>query len=108
MTPEVFILDRITVRPGRLGEYQALLRERYLPLARARGMTLVGQWFTPPIELDDAPNDLVLLWSVPGPEGFWTMRRQARDPEITAWWAASDALTLGRERKFMLPGEVDA
>ena len=103
---EVYILDRITVRPGRLREYQALLRERYLPLATARGMTLVGQWFTPPIELDDAPNDLVLLWSVPGPEGFWTMRRQARDPAITAWWAESDALTLGRERQYMLPGEV--
>lgn len=106
--PEVFILDRITVRPGRLREYQALLRERYLPLATARGMTLVGQWFTPPVELDDAPNELLLLWSVPGPAGFWAMRRRAREPEISAWWAASDALTLRRERQFMLPGEVDA
>ena len=36
----------------------------------------------------------------------WTMRRRARDPEVTAWWAESDALTLGRERRYMLPGEV--
>ena len=106
MPEPIYVLDRITVRPGRLRDYQARLREQYLPVARARGMTLVGQWFTPPVELDDAPNELVLLWSLPGPAGFWTMRRRARDPEVTAWWAESDALTLGRERKYMLPGEV--
>ena len=40
--PEIFILDRITVRPGRLGEYQARLRDVYLPLARARGGVISG------------------------------------------------------------------
>ena len=108
MGEEIYMLDRITVRPGHLRDYQVRLRERYLPLARSRGMTLVGQWFTPPVELDDAPNELLLLWLLPGPAGFWAMRRGSRDPEITAWWAESDALTLGRERKFMLPGEVVA
>ena len=45
-----------------------------------------------------------------GPRTPWlrarTMRQRAKDPEVTAWWAESDALTLGRERRYMLPGEV--
>ena len=90
-----------------------------------RGALRHGIHAAGPSSVDDAPNDLVLLWSVPGPEGFWTMRVAAvclhhldrilgpERPDETAgfrssWWAESDALTLGRERKFMLPGEVDA
>ena len=59
MAGTIYVLDRITVRPGRLRDYQARLRERYLPLARSRGMTLVGQWFTPPVELDVLDLEIV-------------------------------------------------
>lgn len=103
---EIFVLDRIKVRAGELRRYQERLSERYLPLARERGMTLVGQWIAPPIELADAPNELLLLWSLPGPEGFWAMRSRSGDPEIAAWWEESDSLALERERRFMRPGEV--
>ncbi|MCE2389910.1 MAG: hypothetical protein J4G09_00330 [Proteobacteria bacterium] len=103
---QIYILDRITVRAGELRNYQVRLRERYLPLARERGMTLAGQWITPPIELVDAPNELVLLWSLPGTAEFWAMRSRSGDPELAAWWEESDSLTLERERRFMAPGEI--
>ena len=103
---EIYVLDRVKVRTGELRNYQARLRECYLPLARERGMTLVGQWIAPPIELIDAPNELVLLWSLPDTARFWAMRSRSGDPEIAAWWEESDSLTLERERKFMRPGEI--
>ena len=53
-----YILDRVTVRPGRLGEYRERVAREYLPQARERGMTLVGSWIEPPLELQDESNDL--------------------------------------------------
>ena len=98
-----FILDRITVQPGRLGEYRDRLARDYLPLARERGMKLVGSWFAPPLELEDESNDLLLLWSF---AGFWPMRRQAREQGAAAWWDANDGLAVSRERLFLAPTEL--
>ncbi len=98
-----FILDRITVQPGRLAEYRERLARDYLPLARERGMELVGSWIAPPLELEDESNDLVLLWSFPE---FWAMRGQAREQGAGAWWDANEELAVSRERIFLAPTEL--
>ena len=100
---EVFILDRIRVTPGALETYQRRLRDRYLPGARERGMELVGSWVTPPVEVEQG-NELVLLWSLQGAEAFWAMRRQSADG--ADFWNEMEEVTLARERVFMGPVEM--
>ena len=100
-----FILDRITVQPGRLEEYRDRLARDYLPQARERGMELVGSWIAPPLELEDESNELLLLWSFPE---FWAMRRQAGEQGAAAWWDANDELAVSRERLFLAPVELAA
>ena len=100
----VFILDRIRVKPGELETYQRGLRERYVPGARERGMELVGSWVTPPVEVEQG-NELVLLWSLPGAETFWAMRR--RSAEGAGFWKEMEAVTLARERVFMTSVEME-
>jgi len=101
----IYILDRVTVRPGQLQAYQKTLREGYLPGARERGMELVGSWITPPVEVEEG-NELVTPWSLPSVEAFWAVRSGSASPELEAWWKESDQLTLSRERKYMVPAEV--
>jgi hypothetical protein len=103
----IYILDRITLQPGKLDEYRERLASLYLPGARQRGMELVGSWITPPLELDDTCNELVLLWSLRDTAAFWMMRGQAMtDPEVASWWEASDRLTVKRERRLMTSAEI--
>ena len=101
----IYILDRVKLRPEKIQPYQPALRERYLPGARERGMELIGSWITPPVEVEEG-NELVTLWSLPSIEAFWAMRGSSSAPEIAAWWAESDQLTLSRERKIMSAAEV--
>lgn len=98
----IWLLDRYEVKPGRLRELQSGLESRYLPGARRRGLTLVGQWITPPLELAQQGNELLVLWSLPDREAFWRMRAgSGADPEVRAWWAEADALVVRRERQFL-------
>ena len=99
-----YILDRVTVQPGCLGEYRERVAREYLPLARERGMELVGSWIEPPLELQDESNDLYLLWSFPE---FWTMRRRSREQGASAWWEDSAALTVTRERLFLAAADLE-
>ena len=98
----IWLLDRYAVKPGRLGELQAAFEARGLPSARRRGLTLVGRWITPPVELEQEGNELLVLWSLPDAEAFWPMRIGAgTDAEVAAWWNEVDALVLRRERQFL-------
>ncbi len=102
--PAIFILDRMKLPPGEVRAYQQVHRERYLPGARERGMELVGSWVTPPVEAE-VGNEFVVLWSLPSVEAFWAMRAENSAPEVVAWWAESDRLTLDRERKILSQAE---
>ena len=103
---EIYVLDRVTVQPGRLREYRDLLERRYLPGAGRRGMQLVGSWVTPPVEVEGESSDLILLWSLAGVADFWAMRGQASaDPAVGDWWKESDDLVVSRERRFMAPAD---
>jgi hypothetical protein len=103
----IWLLDSYQVKPGRLRELQAAFEARYLPTARRRGLTLVGQWVTPPLELPQG-NELLVLWSLPDEQAFWPMRfGSGTDPEVGAWWREADALVLRRERRFLTdPAEL--
>lgn len=98
----IFILDQITLRPGKLGEFREKLAREYLPAARDRGLRLVDSWLTPPLEMHDAGNDLVLLWSLADIGAFWEMRRlQGEDPEGAHWWEGTGEWVASRSRQFM-------
>ena len=64
------ILDEILIAPERIPEVLALLDERYLPKAAARGLTLQQRWVSPPVAIDGQPNRLWLLWQVPDVWGY--------------------------------------
>jgi hypothetical protein len=98
----IYVLDRITLKPGRLREYRELLERSYLPGARARGLELVGLFATPPLELDDASNELLALWSLPDLAAFWRVRMRAvADPGVERFWRESEAFILTRERRYL-------
>jgi hypothetical protein len=100
----VFVEDRIVVASGRLAALRALLGERYLGPASARGLALLGSWITPPAELPGRDTELVLLWSLPELAAFWRMRAAASaDAELAALWSEVDALAVRRERRFLAP-----
>jgi hypothetical protein len=104
----IWLLDRYEVKPGRLRELRAAFESRYLPNARRRGLTLVGNWVTPPVELEQGGNEWLVLWSLPDREAFWKMRSgSGSDPEVRGWWDEADALVLRRERQFLgAPEEI--
>ena len=98
----IFILDQVTLRPGKLREFREKLACEYVPDARDRGLTLVDSWLTPPLEMHDAGNDLVLLWSLADVGAFWEMRRrQGEDPEGAHWWEGTGEWVASRSRQFM-------
>jgi len=98
----LFVLDQIELRPGKLATFREKLEREYLPAAASRGLTLVDAWLTPPLELHDAGNELVLLWSLADIAAFWEMRRlQGEDPGIDQWWQDADTDIASRSRRFM-------
>ena len=54
-----YFLDELTVHPGKLQSFLAGYKERYIPGAQARGLTLVGTWVTPPVEVDGEPYRII-------------------------------------------------
>ena len=100
--PTIFVLDQIELLPGKLAEFREALDARYLPAASKRGLRFVDAWLTPPLDLHDAGNELLLLWSLPDIAGFWEMRRlQGEDPESERWWHEVSPWIASRSRRFM-------
>ena len=98
---QISILDRLTVRPGRLDQLLAGLREKYLPNARWRGMTLAAVHILPPEEIDGVPQEVTIVWTVPDFQAFFAMRGQACfDPSVMAFWEWCEPLIERRERRI--------
>ena len=94
-----FILDELTVAPGRLAEVRDRVEREYLPGAVERGLTL-EQTLVSPVELHDAPNQVLFLWSFPDAAAYWAARSGAnRDPAVTAFWDALDRDLVSRTRR---------
>tara|TARA_R110000823_G_scaffold119998_14_gene244476 strand:- start:9671 stop:10729 length:1059 start_codon:yes stop_codon:yes gene_type:complete len=102
----ITVQDRIVVHAGDLALLRTLLRERYLPGAEARGLTLVGTGVSPPVLAANAPVTLWLRWQIADVGAWWAMRAQSGTPEVVAFWAEVDGFCLERERCY--PCEPDA
>lgn len=90
------ILDEVVVRPGLAAAYRDAYHATYVPLARARGMTLLSSSRTP-ADIAGEPVTLLFLWSVPDAGAWWQAR--VRDTEAKArWWAAAADMTISRRR----------
>jgi hypothetical protein len=97
----ISILDRLIVRPGRLEQLLAGLRENYLPNARGRGMTLAGVHVLPPEAIDGVAQEVTIVWTVPDFQAFFAMRGQACfDPSVAAFWEWCEPLLERRERRI--------
>ncbi len=93
----IHVLDAMTAKSGRLGEVRVLLRERYLPGARARGMRLLGEWMGP-----GPAEEWILLWGVDDVAAWWGMRAQASvDPAVSAFWHEVDTRLEARSRRTL-------
>jgi hypothetical protein len=97
----VYVVDRIVTRPGcgkRLVE--AYLAD-YVPGAQRRKMVLESVLVSPPMWLDDQPNEITITWTVAGTAGWWNMTRNGRgDSAVRQWWQDADALILERNRSM--------
>jgi hypothetical protein len=113
MSDKVYIFDEIeAAQPVAVRLREAYLA-RYVPIAKASGMTLEGAWTSPPIELADRALTLHFMWSVADVAAWWAMRLGAAraDPENdvpldgheekTNWWAWVDAIAITRKRTFL-------
>lgn len=111
---KVLILDEIVVKPGCAAQYRAAYRQRYMPAARRRGMSLAGEWQNPPLQdFDELEMTLFFLWSVDGVDGWW-QQRFSRMPdgsderfEKHAFWQSVAAMTVSR-RRLMLSDQPEA
>lgn len=96
---DVYVIDRVTTRPGRTGEFIASYLNGYAPGARDRGMTLRDVLVSPPIFFADRPNVVTITWTLPSAQAWWEMTWKGRpDPELARWWAAVDHLISERDR----------
>jgi hypothetical protein len=98
----IYILDQVTPKPGQAQKFLEAYMEKYAPAARARGMTLVHRWVTPPLWLKEQSNTLFIIWTVQGAKSWWQMSFLGRrDPAVAGWWEEAEAMIEKRHRCFL-------
>ncbi|MFI6583455.1 NIPSNAP family protein [Embleya sp. NPDC050493] len=100
-TGVVNILDHVTLTNDQVAPWLGRFHDHYLPGAQRRGMRLERVWRSP------AGRDATtvhILWVLPGIRAFYAMRgAAAADPEVAAFWAATDSHALERQRRALQP-----
>ena len=105
----VYVLDEVELRAGVDADvFLSALDARYRPGAERRGMTLRHRWVTPPETPPGVGATVLLVWSVSGVAGFWTMRSQNAAPEVADWWRECEALCVRRTRRFAVDADARA
>ncbi|MFD1554898.1 hypothetical protein ACFSHT_04535 [Paraburkholderia silviterrae] len=99
------ILDEITLAPERVPEVLALLRQHYLPGHASRGLSLAGQWVSPPVAIPGQSNLLWLLWQVADAPAYYRMRAMT-DAAVVGFWANVDAICESRRRHVMVDAQT--
>jgi hypothetical protein len=104
MSAQIFIVDRITARSGRLDAVLAAYLENYAPGAEARGMRLQNRWIGLDFVADTAyMHTLSFVWSVADVAAWWAMRLTAAfDPLVAAFWSSISPDVVARTRSFQL------
>lgn len=100
----VVLRENATALPGRLDAYLQALESEYLPLARARGLALLGCYV-------DAlkPNRAISLWSFRSWDHVSErMDAQPGDGELAAWERRRDALLEDVEGWLLAPPPAGA
>jgi hypothetical protein len=99
----IFLIDELIAHPGQGRALLAAYRERYVPGAIARGLTLQHELVAPPVWLHDQSNILMFLWRIEGgAQGWWSARiASGRDLEVEAWWRDATELIESRTRRFL-------
>jgi hypothetical protein len=98
---EVHILDTVTLANDRVAHWLGRFHDHYLPGARTRGMRLDRVWRTPS---GRGATTVHILWTLPEIRAFYAMRgAAASDPNVAAFWAATDGLASSRERRALHP-----
>ena len=91
------ILDEIVVKEGCAAAYRDAYHAAYVPLAEARGMTLIGTLRTPAADIAGEPVTLLFLWSVPDARAWWRARVCDTEAKVR-WWAEAADMTVTRRR----------
>lgn len=96
---EVFVVDRVTTRPGCAKKFVDTYLAGYVPGARERGMTLRDVLVSPPIWFEDRSNIVTITWTLPNPQAWWEMTWKGRpDPSLGQWWDGVAELVVERSR----------
>ncbi|MET7299783.1 NIPSNAP family protein [Embleya sp. NPDC005575] len=108
-TETVNILDQVTLTNDQVALWLGQFHDRYLPGAQRRGMRLERVWRSP---AGRGTTTVHILWVLPGIRAFYAMRgAAAADPDVAAFWAATDRYASARQRRALqpaMPGPVDA
>jgi hypothetical protein len=96
----VYILDEIELRKGMLEPFLEALARDYEPNARQRGMQRLHTWVTPPIELAQGGNRVLIVWQLEGAMGFWGTRSGSGDPAVLDFWKACERFIVTRSRRY--------
>jgi hypothetical protein len=104
----IWILDEVTTRPGQGPAFLDAYMARYAPKAEARGMTLAYRMVEPAMWLDDAPNRLLFVWTMPDAGAVWQSKYIARpDPDVARWWDEEAPAFIESRRRSTL-ADADA
>ncbi|MFI1384492.1 NIPSNAP family protein [Embleya sp. NPDC020886] len=97
----VDILDQVTLTNDQVAWWLRQFHDRYLPGAQRRGMRLERVWRSP---AGREATTVHILWVLPGIRAFYAMRgAAAADPDVAAFWAATDGYALHRQRRALQP-----
>jgi hypothetical protein len=101
MGQTIYIIDELIAAPGKGRELLAAYKDRYVPGAQARGMSLERILVSPPLWLDKASNRLTITWTVEGAGAWWGQAVQSRyDPSVGEFWSSIEPLVVSRARHF--------
>ena len=99
------IVDEITLPDAEVDGWLDRWRAEYAPAARARGLELVGVWVGG--TRDPRHRTVMVHWRVASVRTFWSARMSAgADTSVAAFWAATDAIAVARDRRVLRPVEV--
>lgn len=103
----LWIVDDITVKPGQGKAFVDAYMREYAPGAVRRGMTLLRRMVEPAVWVDDQPNRILFVWTVPDAAAVWATKFDGRgDPSVISWWTRR-APAFIESRTRMVMGDVD-